>query len=92
MQKRLGIKNNHDLARKEVCGIFETKNFTEEQKRKYIRTEREISKILTDNSKFKYVRSDLMEKIIKNCRGVRKCNDGINRRKKKNKEKILESF
>ena len=92
MQKRLGIKNNYDLARKEVCGIFETKNFTEEQKRKYIRTEREISKILTDNSKFKYARSDLMEKIIKNCRGVRKCNDGINRLKKKYKEKILESF
>ena len=82
VQKGLGIKNNYDLARKEVCCIFETKNFTEEQKRKYIRTKREISKILTDNSKFKYARSDLMEKTINSCRGVKKCNDGINRMKK----------
>ena len=82
VRKGLGIKNIYDLARKEVCGIFETKNFTEEQKRKYIKTEREISKILTDNSKFKYARSDLIEKIIKNCSGVKKCNDGINRMKK----------
>ena len=70
VQKGLGIKNIHDLARKEVCSIFETKNFIEQQKRKYIRTEREISKILTDHSKFKYVRNDFIEKIIKNCRGV----------------------
>ena len=53
VQKGLGKKNIYDLARKEVCGIFETKNFTADQKRKYIRTAREISKILTDNSKFK---------------------------------------
>ena len=25
------------------------------------------------------IRSDLMEKIIKCCRGAKKCNDGINR-------------
>ena len=62
VQKGLGIKNIHDLARKEVCGISETKNFTEEQKRKYIRTEREMSKILTDDSKFNYAHSDLLEK------------------------------
>ena len=64
VQKGLGIKNIYDLPRKEVCGIFQTKYFTEEQKRKYIRTEQEISKILTDDSKFKYARSDLIEKII----------------------------
>ena len=62
VQRGLCIKNINDLARKEICGIFETKNFTEEQKRKYISTEREISKILTDDSKFKYARSDLIEK------------------------------
>ena len=33
-------------------------------------------------SEIKYVRNDLMEKIIKDCRGVKKCNDGINRMKK----------
>ena len=61
VQKGLGIKNNYDLARKEVCCIFETKIFTEEQKRKYIRTEREMSKILADNSKFKYARKNNKE-------------------------------
>ena len=58
------------------------KIFTEEQKRKYIKTEREISKILTDDSQFKYACSDLIENIIKNCRGVKKSNDGINRMEK----------
>ena len=32
-----------------------------------------------NNSKNKYVRNDLMEKVIKNCKGVKKCNDGKNR-------------
>ena len=27
----------------------------------------------------KYAKNKLMEKIIKNCRGVKKCNDGVNR-------------
>ena len=51
-QKGLGLKNIHDLARKEVCGIFETKHFTEEQKKKYIRTESEITKNPADDSKY----------------------------------------
>ena len=81
------------LVRKEICGIFEAKNLTKEQKRKYIKTEREISKIPTDDSKFKYARNDVIEKMIKSCRGVKTCNNGINRiEKKKDKEKILESF
>ena len=80
--KGLSSKNIHDLARKEVCGIFETKNFAEEQNKKYIRTEREISKILTDDIRFKYTRSDLIEKITKNGRGLKKSNDGINRMEK----------
>ena len=28
---------------------------------------------------YKYAKNKLMEKIIKNCRGVKKCNDGLNR-------------
>ena len=28
---------------------------------------------------YKYVKNDVAEKIIKNCRGVERCNDGINR-------------
>ena len=79
VQKGLGIQNISDLVRKEIQGIYEDKYFTKKQKRKYIRTEQEISKKPTDDSKIKYVRSDLIEKIIKICRGVKKSNDGINR-------------
>ena len=39
--------------------------YKKKQKRKYIRTIQEISKKPTDDSKIKYVSSDLMEKIIK---------------------------
>ena len=30
-----------------------------------------------------------MEKIIKNCGGVKKCNDGVNRMKKKYREDVI---
>ena len=70
VQNRLGIKNISDLVRKNIQGIYETKNLTEVQVRKYKRSQKEISKEPTDDSKFKYARSDLME-IIKNCRGVK---------------------
>ena len=83
VQNGLGIKNISDLVRKIIQGIYETKNITEEQVKKYKRSQKEISKEPTDDSKFKYARSDLMEIIIKNCRGVKKCNDGINRMEKK---------
>ena len=42
-----------------------------------------------DDSKIKYVRSDLMENLIKSCRGVKQCNDGVNRLEK---EKQREHF
>ena len=63
VQKGLGLKNMPDLVEKEICGIFETKNPTEEQKKKYVRSESEIIKKPADDSKYKYARSDLMEKI-----------------------------
>ena len=62
VQKGLVLKNMSDLVKKEICVIFETKNPTEEQKKKYIRTESEITEKPADNSKYKYARSDLMEK------------------------------
>ena len=65
VQKGLGLKNMPDLVKKEICSIFETKNSTKEQKKKYIRTESEITKKPADDSKYKYARSDIMEKIIK---------------------------
>ena len=60
------------LVRKEICRIFETKSPTEERMKKYIRTESEITKKPAYDSKYKYVRTDLMEKMIKSCRGVKK--------------------
>ena len=89
VQKGLRIRNISELVRKEIQGIYETKDFTKKQKRKYIRTEQEISKKPTDDSKIKYVPSDLIERIIKSCSGVKKCNNGINRIEK---EKQRENF
>ena len=43
VQKGLGLKNMPDLVRKEVCGLFKTNNPTEEQKKRYIRPESEIT-------------------------------------------------
>ena len=59
--------------------MYETKYSTEEQKTKYIRTEGELITEDTDVSKIKYVRNDLMEKIIKSCRRVKQRNVGVNR-------------
>ena len=84
VQNGLCLKNISDLVRKEIHGIFEIKNPTQGQIRKYKRTEKEIDKKSKSDSKFKYVRSDLMSKIRKNCRGVKKCNDE-NRINRKNK-------
>ena len=73
-----------------MCGIFETKNLTKEQKRKYKRTASEIRKEFKNYPQnCKCVRSDIVEKIIENCRGVKKSNDGINRL---DKEKQRENF
>ena len=80
--KGLGLKHISHLVRKQKQGMYETKYPTEEQKRKYIRTEEELTKQDTDDSKYKYVRSDLMEKIRKSRTGVKQCNDGVNRLEK----------
>ena len=93
VQNGLGLKNIGDLLRKEMYGICETKNITKEQKKKYIRTKKEINKELqNDYYNYKYVKSDLMEKIIKNCRGVKKCSDGVNRIEKENERENFRSL
>ena len=48
-----------------------------------MRSEFEIIKDF-GNKKSKYARSDIMERTIKNCRGVKNSNDGINRLNKEN--------
>ena len=89
VQKGLGFKNIFHLIRKQIQGMYETKYPMEEQKRKYIRNEEELTKQDTNDSKIKYVRSDLMEKVIKSCREVKQCNYGVNRLEK---EKQRENF
>ena len=61
--KRIDKKRISDLVRKNIQGIFETKNPTKKQIRKYKRSQKDISKKSTDDSKIKYDRNDLMEKI-----------------------------
>ena len=75
----MGIKNTSHLLRKEICGRFGTKDLTEKQKIKCIWSEYQITKNFKDSDLYKYAENKLMEKIIKNCRGVKKCNDGVNR-------------
>ena len=72
VQKGSGVKNMSDLVRKEIHGIFETKNPTKEQIKKNKRSEKETDKKSKSDSKLKYIRSDLMSRIMKNCRGEKK--------------------
>ena len=67
--------------------MYETKYPTEEQKRKYIRTEEELTNQEPDDSKIKYIPSDFVEEIIKTCRGIKQCNDGVNRLEKEKQRK-----
>ena len=92
VENGLGIKNISDLLRKKMCGIFETKNLTEEQKRKFIRARKEINNEIRNDYKFKFARSDIMEKIIKNCRGAKKCNDNMDKKYKENQRENFRSF
>ena len=67
-----------DRLGRTMQGIFETTNLTKEQKKQYIRSKNEIKKDFK-NKHYKYCRSDITEQVIKNCRGVKKCSDGVNR-------------
>ena len=62
VKNKLGIQNISDLVRKGIQSIFETKNPTKKQVRKYKRSQKEIRKKPTDDSKIEYVRNDLMGK------------------------------
>ena len=80
VQEGIGVKNMSDLVRKEIRGIFRTKNPTKDQIRKYKRREKELDH--NSAATFVYVRSDLMSRIIKNCRGEK-------RRDEKKKKKTI---
>ena len=82
VQNGLGLKNISHLLRKQIQGMYQTRYPTEEQKRKCMRTEEELTKKTTDSIKITYAGSDFMRKIIKSSRGVKECNDGIDRSEK----------
>ena len=79
----MDVKHISDLLIKEMQGIFEIKKLTNEQKIKHRRSKFEIIKKFGDK-KSKYIINDIMEKIIKNCRGVTQSNDGLKRLDKEN--------
>ena len=70
VQEGSGVTNMFDLVRKEIHDIFETKNPTKDQIRKYKRREKELDN--NCNATFVYVRIDLMSRIINNCRGEKR--------------------
>ena len=67
-----------DLILKELYGIYETKNLTNEEIKNYKMTEREIfekyddlsgDELNTKSNKNVYVENDVMTTVIKRCRG-----------------------
>ena len=87
VQDRLGIKNISDILRKEICGRFGTKDLTVKQKMKYIRSEYQITRNFKDSNLYMYAKNKPMEKIIKNCREVEKCNGGVDRSDKEDQRR-----
>ena len=81
VHKGLGVKNLSDLILKEICGIYETKNLTNKQIKKYKMTEKEIFEKYanlnkdeqnTKSNKNVYVQNDVMTTAINRCRGEKK--------------------
>ena len=75
-----------NLVRKEIHGIFRTKNPIKDQIRKYKRREKELDPNST--ATFVYVRSDLLSRII-NCRGEKTRGEKKKKKKKKFNQKCL---
>ena len=79
--KGMGVKKISDLVLKEIYSIYEIKNPTKEQIRKYKMTEREIfekydnlseDELSEKSNKNVYVKNDVMSTVIKRCRGEKK--------------------
>ena len=93
VENGIGLKWLRGMVENNISGIYEIKNVTEKQRKKYKRTCSEISKEHKNDSQIcKYVRNYVMEEIIKHCRGVKQCNHGLKRLDKKIKEKVLENL
>ena len=68
----LGSKGVSDRLTKQMQGLFETEKVTEEQKRICRKSKYELTRDKKDNNQIYYVRNDIMERVIINCRGVKK--------------------
>ena len=79
----LKLKNMSDMVIKEINGT------RCDDCKKYKRSLQELTKNMHDSMKEKYIRIDIAEKIIKNCRGVKKTKDNAN---KSDKEKQRQNF
>ena len=78
VENGLGVKWLRVMVENNICGIYEIKSLSKKQRRRYKRTAIEISKELkNDPPNYEYVRNDVMEEVVKNCRGVKQCSDGI---------------
>ena len=70
VQEALGVTNMSDLVRKDIHGIFETKNPTKDQIKTYKKRKKELGN--ERNFTFVYICSDLMSRIIKKILEVKK--------------------
>ena len=83
VEKGLGLKALRNLVKQEINGTGC------DDCKKYKRSLQELTNNMNDNMKDKYIRNDIAEKIIKNCRGVKKNRDNSN---KSDKEKQRQNF
>ena len=92
VENGLGVKRFSNLLKHDIKSIYETNKLTIEQRKKYIKTRAEINKKLKDGFHFMYSRSDITEKLMKNCRGVQRCKDGINKMEKENERQSFRAL
>ena len=97
----LGIKNMSDLILKQINGWYETKILTNETIKKWKLTEREIfrkydnlseNELNTKSNKKVYVRNDIMNFVIKHCRGKKARREIKKRIQKKTKDSGIWDF
>ena len=89
VEKGLGLKCIRNLVRKEIISILGINKRCDKDFKKYKRSLQEITGNMHDNMKDKYIRNDIAENIIENCRGVKKTKDNLN---KSNKEQQRQNF
>ena len=75
----LGLKNIRESVRIEIIGILGINKRCDKDFKKYKHSLQELPGNIYGNMKDKYIRNDFAEKLIKNCRGVKKTKDNLNR-------------